>query len=477
MKSLSHLWLTFIFKMTFCSFLLSSLLFSSQAMAVDQRQQKNMAAQKALLELNFFHNGRGMILPPGFPPLSAENPLTRLGLIAMTKHLQNQYGVIVHQGRVTGFSQTRFEGIRVGVIGCAMCHTGKAAGIFIPGLGNKNFDLGWLAINSKKYLNFFDRISDGDPLNRRPEVVRFLKSNSEQFLKNVSHPDLINQTQGLVPIGLIRKWFFDNQQIPMDSWSRGQVKIPAFWGYGEKRKVGSFSDGFGDGQKPGWAVAVELVAGQTPEGVREYEHKLEVAEGALADLLPPKYPFEIDVNKAYQGEKLFAAKCAGCHGSYAKDAEGYPVYQAPIFIPWDRVRTDNERLSGVTDLFKDLVARNPLNDLIQQAQDDSGYFAPRLVGVWARFPYLHNASVPTIFDLLKRPEERPKKFSLWDSGEKYRFDSKKLGLTQATVGAGPERWVYDTEKLGHGNVGHYFESFDSMTDEHRLEIIEYLKTL
>lgn len=442
------------------------------------RQEKALQAQTALLNLNFFHEGRGMILPPGFPPLSAENPLTRAALAVMTRSLRHEYGVHVRSGRVAGFSQTSYKGFRVGVIGCAMCHSGRVAGIFVPGLGNKNFDLGQLALKSKGYLKFFENISNGDPWNRDPETRAFLAGNSKTFLDNVSNPDLINQTQGLVPIGLIRKWFFDNEKIPMDSLARGQVKIPALWGYGEKRKVGSFSDGFGNGVKPGWAIAVELVAGQTPDGVRGYQHRLEEAEAKLADLLPPAYPFTIDESRADRGRQLFLNKCSSCHGTYQKDGQGLPLFEQPRFVPWVTVGTDPERLRGVTPFFRDLVARNPLSDLIESTNLGEGYMAPRLVGVWARFPYLHNGSVPTLFDLISPPEKRPKRFSLWDAGERHRFDAKKLGLTQIATSNAGARWIYDTGKLEHSNQGHYWPNlFADLSDENRFELIEYLKTL
>lgn len=468
--------------------LLSSLLLSSLLIfptpglgqSLPLRRQKAVEAQEALLGLNFFHEGRGMILPPGFPPLSAENPLTRASLALMTKKLRNDFGVHIRSGRVTGFSQVTYKGFRIGVVGCAMCHSGRVAGIFVPGLGNKNFDLGQLALSSKSYLGFFEKVSDGDPWNRDPETRRFMAANSKHFLDNVSHPELVNQTQGLVPIGLIRKWFFDNENIPMDHMARGQVKIPALWGYGEKRKIGSFSDGFGNGVKPGWAVAVELVAGQTPEGVRAYQHRLEEAEGRLADLLPPAYPFEIDLARARRGQQLFQTKCSSCHGTYQRDPEGLPIFEQPRFIPWLQVRTDAERLLGVTPFFRELVSRNPLKDLIEATSlgtEFEGYLAPRLVGIWSRFPYLHNGSVPTLFDLLVEPEKRPKIFSLQDAGERHRFDPKKLGLRSAPLSGNP-RWIYDTTKLEHGNGGHYWPNlFSDLSDENRFELIEYLKTL
>jgi hypothetical protein len=103
--------------------------------------------------------------------------------------------------------------------------------------------------------------------------------------------------------------------------------------------------------------------------------------------------------------------------------------------------------------------------------------APKLWGVWSRFPYLHNASVPTIYDLLSAPETRPAVFSLKHAGEKERFDEEKLGLNSKDVGRSSKRQTYDTSRVGHSSQGHYFESFKSFTHENKIELIEYIKTL
>ncbi len=48
-----------------------------------------------------------------------------------------------------------------------------------------------------------------------------------------------------------------------------------------------------------------------------------------------------------------------------------------------------------------------------------GYAAMPLDGVWLRAPYLHNGSVPTIRDLLEKPENRPSVF--WRGYDVYDY--------------------------------------------------------
>lgn len=443
----------------------------------NDRQLEAQRASQALLNLHFFSDGRGMITPPGLPPYPLQSPLGRATVKTLKPLLQSRFGLIVQNGRIVGYHEVQSLGRTQGVVGCAMCHTGRAAGRTIPGLGNKTIDIFQLALAAKKLLPLVPQSKD--------PAVREVRKNSEFFIDAIGNPRLAPSTQGLIPIALIRKWFFDQAGEKMDTEIPGQVKIPALWGYGEKRKVGSFSDGFGNGVKPGWAVAVELTAGQTVENVRRYAAKIEAAEDALAHLLPPPYPFAIDHEKAARGKIHFEATCARCHGTYERDANGFPIFQAPRFIPYQVVRTDHGRLDGVTSRFRELVRTNPLNDLIEATSNGEGYFANRLDGIWARFPYFHNGSVPTLFHVMK-PDERPAYFSLRKAGELERFDWRKGGLNvdprftpkQLRQAADRrKRWVYDTRLPEHGNAGHDFESIRELTDSQRYDIVEYLKTL
>ena len=111
-------------------------------------------------------------------------------------------------------------------------------------------------------------------------------------------------------------------------------------------------------------------------------------------------------------------------------------------------------------------------------------YKPRpLAGIWATPPFLHNGSVPTVFDLLSPVEERPKTFRVGSR----EYDPAKLGLAQPTSGF----WLFDTTKDGNHNTGHefsreYVKAPDNedpkdgrigpyLPPEDRLAIIEYLK--
>ncbi|MEM9017019.1 MAG: hypothetical protein AAGC68_08390, partial [Verrucomicrobiota bacterium] len=177
--------------------------------------------------------------------------------------------------------------------------------------------------------------------------------------------------------------------------------------------------------------------------------------------------------------------CRACHGDYQRTAEGLPVFAEPRWVSIDKVATDSERLDIKSPELLERIQTGPLSDLMGPKITDRGYFAPRLEGIWARYPYLHNASVPTLAHLLQPPEKRPRTFSLVDAGEAHRFDAEKVGLTtrnaplrgvvRAAAATAGKRSIYDTRRLGHSSQGHNF-GIDLSADEKR-HLIEYLKTL
>jgi len=99
-------------------------------------------------------------------------------------------------------------------------------------------------------------------------------------------------------------------------------------------------------------------------------------------------------------------------------------------------------------------------------------------GIWATPPYLHNGSVPNLFELLSPASERSKLFYL---GNKQ-FDPVKLGLDTTPLEGATE---FRVDLAGNSNAGHEFNDGPKgngvigrkLTKEERLQIIEYLKTL
>jgi hypothetical protein len=101
------------------------------------------------------------------------------------------------------------------------------------------------------------------------------------------------------------------------------------------------------------------------------------------------------------------------------------------------------------------------------------YKARSLNGIWATAPYLHNGSVPTLWDLLLPAEQRPRSFRI---GARE-FDPEKVGFRSE----GYEGFEFRTIQRGNLNTGHdkYCpeKGCPPLTDEQMWDLIEYLKSL
>jgi hypothetical protein len=98
------------------------------------------------------------------------------------------------------------------------------------------------------------------------------------------------------------------------------------------------------------------------------------------------------------------------------------------------------------------------------------YPAKPLVGIWATPPFLHNGSVPSIWDLLT-PKDRPPKFKV---GQRQ-YDPVKLGYAQDNLPADVRVAILDTSVDGNHNTGHTFGQ--DLTPDQKHDLIEFLKSL
>jgi hypothetical protein len=116
------------------------------------------------------------------------------------------------------------------------------------------------------------------------------------------------------------------------------------------------------------------------------------------------------------------------------------------------------------------------NRCFQEDSSSLAYKARPLTGIWATAPFLHNGSVPTLYDLLLPPDQRPKKFFVGSR----EYDPKKVGfVTEKTDQNSFELNAFDDQgKLidGNWNTGHDYDNA-TMSDDERWALVEYLKTL
>jgi hypothetical protein len=153
-------------------------------------------------------------------------------------------------------------------------------------------------------------------------------------------------------------------------------------------------------------------------------------------------------------------------------------------------------LNYIEILLRDkYFAEHKFSDLMIRQYDGYGaidlpqvklvYKARPLAGVWATPPYLHNGSVPTLYEMLIPADQRRKMFFV---GRKE-FDPVRVGLYPEPLSK--NGFWFDTSIPGNLNIGHEFRAGyreyhqgdppshgvigPELTEDERWAIIEYLK--
>ena len=250
-------------------------------------------------------------------------------------------------------------------------------------------------------------------------------------------------------------------------------------------------------------------------------------EDTAGKLVAPRWPEwifgPIDKDKAAKGKVLYAQYCSKCHSPQLE----------PAPLCGDEIAIRNKKRFFMLRLFSvDEIGTDPLDatnfatrtadasaiglgnnapgpqviqtviggilrrgfkdlNLPEATQDEwSGYRsdcwrAPKayparpLDGVWATAPFLHNNSVPNLYQLLLPAAQRTKKFHLGDP----EFDPVNVGYVNLRI---PGGFTVDTTKPGNSNAGHEFRNAPAgtkgvigpeLSDEQRWDLVEYLKII
>jgi hypothetical protein len=234
------------------------------------------------------------------------------------------------------------------------------------------------------------------------------------------------------------------------------------------------------------------------DGLRGLETKMKA-------LGPPRWPWPVDQALAESGKRIFEGKggCGGCH-----EQVGGPPWPTPVL----QVGTDTRQqmllrraassgvMEGVrlpfgsplqgTDSARRILTVAVGGSYIEYVlsrgeksadaerdvqayagEEQVGYEARRLNGVWAAAPYLHNGSVATLADLLRPAKDRASSFEVGRA-----FDPVDVGLAKTQTG------LHSTLRTGctgtnldsgDSNCGHEYGT--TLTDAEKRALIEYLK--
>ncbi len=259
-------------------------------------------------------------------------------------------------------------------------------------------------------------------------------------------------------------------------------------------------------------------------------------ETYITKIGPPKYQWPVNQALAKQGEDIYkwtiaqGAGCEGCHGiKVIARPLGREMWDTPIVNvgtdvrEWDTLgRTVNTGIlkdTGIpflktTDSSVSVLASSVVGIMVRRLGDiamydldhtkgpagnenvasriqrvpaelaevkqeaafktsPGSYEARVMQGIWAAAPYLHNGSVPTLWDLLQPASERPKSFKI---GPNY-DPAGAVGLAVQQTKFDYTLQTADCSNLhsGNSNCGHEFGT--KLTPDQKKALLEYLKTL
>lgn len=360
---------------------------------------------------------------------------------------------------------------RIGIT-CHACHSGAANGKLAQGGGSSLQDLHLL-------------LRDTVPLGYLPSLASIANLTRTRGTNNASDVNLafIFPDEGFLPIDVLLGVLTSGSTASMDT--------PPWWNMGHRPVK------FADGMFPMDAPRVDMVfytpffglfgslGGPVSEAGQDWmRHNGPDLNTWVDTLKAPAYPSTVDTTLAEQGAVMFHTldlwatsrknpiarpaegngSCASCHGAYSPRyvndpsflatpaLEGMAAYITPQrIIGTDPVRleTNDEavQIAGATNFFGYPPTAGTPNDCGPQNRSDLrgnrelGYLAQPLYGVWASAPYLHNGSVPNVWEVLKPSDRKP----LWRRKSKApRWDQ----TGRVIMGYDTSMAAYDTAKLG-----------------------------
>ena len=221
-------------------------------------------------------------------------------------------------------------------------------------------------------------------------------------------------------------------------------------------------------------------AGATPATVDI--PRLNRIQAWLRDFPAPKYPFPVDRAKAEAGARIYARECRQCHGGADFGEGGRDRKETRIgeVMALGDIGTDPYRAWSFTRELSvhqaTLLAGT--SERLKSFRVTGGYVNMPLDGLWLRAPYLHNGSVPTLYDLLRPAAERPRAFHRgYDV-----YDPVDVGFVDDVPAADGKRFFLFRTHDGQGrpipgnaNTGHEYGT--SLSEDEKRQLVEYLKTL
>jgi len=405
---------------------------------------------------------------------------------------------------------------------CATCHSANLFGTSVMGLTNKTVKANRLFEMAKKFVPFvpaksFQKLTGATD----QEVEMLMRTKKNLGAVGVVKPQVLGLDTSLpqVALSLARRGkdeyatkskFYE--AFPRRNALSHEVadSKPAVW-WNLKYKTRWLSDGSIVAGNPIFTNFLwnELGRGtdlkELEEWMRNSKDTVRELTAAAFSTKPPRWTDffpenSIDIAAAKRGEGIFKNRCQKCHGQYSK---GWSSPNADSMNKLDLIKTVNVKYHKKTPVKN--VGTDPgrfegtkafakaLNDLqISKwmktvVKPQKGYVPPPLDGIWSRWPYLHNNSIPTLCDLMTHPSKRTKTFYQIPAESKTEdFDSECVGFPVGNKVPKKRRTkeaFFNTAKKGLRNTGHFRRIFtdkqgnEILTSKNKKDLIMFLKTL
>jgi mono/diheme cytochrome c family protein len=241
-----------------------------------------------------------------------------------------------------------------------------------------------------------------------------------------------------------------------------------------------------------------LAQGATPINLAQPEiaHNIRSANAYTTTLRPPGFTKVFpDLALASEatlarGREVYQAHCFGCHGSRAGPDEWTAGPRTNSIIPLSEIGTDPERVmfryyAEVPGLTQALFGpRHPFrferNKIFPLPGEENnlaarGYLAGPLDGAFLRAPYLHNASVLTLAELINLEPRR----KVFFRGQNL-YDPNRIGFISPPAADAKRYFRFDTSEIGNSNAGHNYPwtyEDPARSEEDLRALLEYLKSL
>lgn len=345
-------------------------------------------------------------------------------------------------------------------------------------------------------------------LNSRTKMLFFMVKKIKFFLDQAGYASNPNVTDAPESsLGAANPWGSTKNLISANifhkdknDWLKemgGQISTPFIWDYTDSKWI--FASGVTNSMlERNMAQAIALVTDfnwdslETTASIK----KLQVVSDYASKIEPPVWNQEIlgkiNTEFAEEGKQIFKQECLHCHSTskpngiasieynymdVGTDTEYIKAQQesfygkdffSEVLAPWMKdVKISAAKREGISDLSKYESGRE---FVFWRKPDRVRYAAKPLYGVWATAPYLHNASVLNMSELLKPAKDRLKSFYVGS----FEYDSLNLGFTNE------QRWYSSKFEVdckscrGNSNVGHEFGV--NLTSHQKLALIEFLKS-